>query len=81
LGDCGGVVNPDGGGQQAPFISAPALVWHDGAHNGHTDVQAFESAGGHAGRLLSIWDADELFPPSSPTAFSLLSTPSAAAGR
>jgi hypothetical protein len=37
-------VYPDGGVQQTPFISEPALVWHDGAHNGHTDVQPFAGA-------------------------------------
>jgi hypothetical protein len=58
LGHCGEVVNPDGGVQQTPFISDPALVWHDGAHNGHTDVQPFAGALFAVFRHGTAWSGD-----------------------
>ncbi len=58
VGDCGGVENPDGGIQQTPFISDSTLVWHDGAHNGHTDVQPFAGALFSVFRHGAAWSGD-----------------------
>jgi hypothetical protein len=58
LGDCGGVEGPDGGIQQTPFISEPATVLHDGAHNASTDLLPFGGALFAVFRHAAAWSGD-----------------------
>ena len=57
LGNCGGVVLPDGGVSDA-FISDPFLVWHDGAQDSSADAAPFAGAIFAAFRHASAWSGD-----------------------
>ena len=51
-------MNPDGGPDQTAFVSAPFMVFHDGAHNTATDAIPFAGALFAAFRNASAWSGD-----------------------
>jgi hypothetical protein len=57
-GDCTARTLPDGGRSDAPFISEPVLVWHDGQHDASTDLVRFAGALYAAFRHAPAWQAD-----------------------
>lgn len=58
VGNCGGVVLPDGGVSDTPFVSDPLLVWHDGAQNSAADSTPFAGAVFAAFRHGAAWSGD-----------------------
>jgi hypothetical protein len=57
-GDCTARTLPDGGRSDAPFVSEPVLVWHDGQHDASTDLVRFAGALYAAFRHAPAWQAD-----------------------
>ncbi len=60
VGQCGQVEGADGGPLATPFISAPYLVFHDGAHAAAPDAQPFAGALFAVFRHASAWSGDAM---------------------